>query len=661
MKQMKSQKKSQAKITEIKNPDRIISYFKNEKAVLFIVTVTGILYNVGMAAGPYFEGQLAQCLYDIIKQLKEPSAMVKLAVIYVLVILLVQVSRAFKRYFVRIFANDISRSMRHILYNSLVHMNEEQLGDEKTGSLMTKAISDVDAASEGMRKVTTEIFDTEVVMVVYIVMLAILDWRLTLLSIIFTPLAYFIAGKLRKKVSTANASYKESASSLNQMTMDRVSNAITYRLFGREQNRNEAYEKGLTDYEKKSAKANIYEGSLTPVYDAISMIGTVMILYFGAKNVLGQGWTAWDVASFTTFLSCFVKLATKTSHAAKLFNAVQKAEVSWKRIKPLMKPVTKDDTKIRPIESVSLSFDNVTCGYTPETTLKNISFIANPGEIIGVTGMVASGKSMLGKVLLDHVPWSGKITLIPQQATSNINSNLHMSLYKYRDSNGNEALHKDKSSHGNETHEDKASNVNQTLPEDKSSNVNEALTEDKASHDIKDFSTMSDYDRHSYITYMGHEPELLSVSVAENIALGDDIDTDTWLKAVCLNKEASAMKDGSETLIGASGSQLSGGQQARLALARTLAHARSIIVLDDPLAAVDKETETQILNNIRELMPDRVILLISHRLYHFSELDHVLFLHDGTADFSDHKTLMKNQPAYADLYNKQINGGNLDE
>ena len=63
----------------------------------------------------------------------------------------------------------------------------------------------------------------------------------------------------------------------------------------------------------------------------------LFILWFGAKNVLGTGWRAWDIAAFTTFLSCFMKMAVKSSKAAKLFNAVQRAEVSWKRIKPMMK------------------------------------------------------------------------------------------------------------------------------------------------------------------------------------------------------------------------------------------------------------------------------------------------------------------------------------
>lgn len=66
------------------------------------------------------------------------------------------------------------------------------------------------------------------------------------------------------------------------------------------------------------------------------MVGVLFILYFGQKNVLGTGWSTWSIASFTTFLACFVKMSVKSSSAAKLFNAVHKAQVSWKRIKPLL-------------------------------------------------------------------------------------------------------------------------------------------------------------------------------------------------------------------------------------------------------------------------------------------------------------------------------------
>lgn len=215
------------KIREVERPDQVRSYFRLEAPVLAVVTVTGILYNIGMGAGPYFEGQLAQCLYDIYQGEAPASAMAQLAVLYVLVILLVQVARAGKRYSTRFFGNEVSRTLRHTLYHSLVHLDARALGEENMGSLMTKAMGDVDACAEGMRKFTTEVFDTGVVMVVYLVLLMAYDWKLTLLSCSFTPLAYWIANRLKKQVAEANGIYKAAEARLNALTLDRVSHALT--------------------------------------------------------------------------------------------------------------------------------------------------------------------------------------------------------------------------------------------------------------------------------------------------------------------------------------------------------------------------------------------------------------------------------------------------
>lgn len=142
---------------------------------------------------------------------------------------------------------------------------------------------------------------------------------------------------MKRVVQKTGAAYKVQSGALSAATLDRGKNAITYRVFGREQERKEAYEKNLSDYDQSAVKANIWNAVMPPVYRIISMGGVLFILYFGQKNVLGNGWSSWDIAAFTTFLACFVKLSVKSSRAAKLFNAVHKAEVSWKRIRPLMK------------------------------------------------------------------------------------------------------------------------------------------------------------------------------------------------------------------------------------------------------------------------------------------------------------------------------------
>lgn len=580
------------RVEKVEHPNRILSYVKLEWKNLLIISVTGIIYNVGMTAGPYYEGLLAQKLLDIFNGSSTAASMFSLAITYIIVIIGVQLSRALKRFFVRRFANDTSRNMRHMLYNSLVNMTPEELQNEGLGSVMTKAVSDVDACVEGIRKFITEIFDTGVVMIAYLAMLIGYDWKLALLSCAFTPLAYLIANFLKGLIARASAAYKESASRLNSATMDRVTNAITYRVNGVEKNRDQAYETHLSDYEQKAVSANIWEASMQPIYNVIAMAGTVLILYFGARNVMGTGWTSWNIAAFTTFLSCFTKLSTKSSHAAKLFNAVQKAQVSWARIQPLLKEYqSTDQNSSLDLDTPSdLSMDDVNVTWPNGTeVLEHVSFHAKPGEIIGITGPVACGKSALGKLLIDETHYSGSVKI-----------------------GGHE------------------------------------------------FNFLNPYEKSRLVSYMGHEPQLMSDSIRENVCLGESIDPLPYLDEVRLKEEVLDMPQGVDTPAGSAGVQLSGGQQARTALARTLAHAGDVLVLDDPFSAVDPKTEDIIMNHLEEIRNDHIILLISHRLRHFPEFNQVLFLEDGKVTVSYHEQLMKNSPDYQDLYHRQTEGGDLD-
>ena len=125
--------------------------------------------------------------------------------------------------------------------------------------------------------------------------------------------------------------------------------------------------------------------------------------------MLGSGWRVWDVAAFTTFLTCFTKLSVKSSSAAKLFNAVHKAQVSWKRIKPLMKCV-EHESESRVQKQAELTVSHLSFAYPGGTDIyEDITFSAKPGQIIGVTGAVASGKSTFGKTFLCEYPYQGSI------------------------------------------------------------------------------------------------------------------------------------------------------------------------------------------------------------------------------------------------------------
>lgn len=203
-------------------PDRIGSYFRMEWLTLTFVTVSGLIYNLGLLAGPWFEGKLAQCLADILGGSETFRAMAVLVLAYIAVTLLVQAARFVKRFYVRRFANNIDRRMKGVLFANLVRQSCGAVEREGVGELMTKAISDVDDCAEGMRKFTTEVFDTGVALVGYIGMLLVYDWRLALLCLIFPPISYVYAEAMKKVVQRAGANYKKSAAALSAATLDRA-------------------------------------------------------------------------------------------------------------------------------------------------------------------------------------------------------------------------------------------------------------------------------------------------------------------------------------------------------------------------------------------------------------------------------------------------------
>ena len=562
-------------------PDRIGTYFRVEWRPLAFVTISGLVYNIGLLATPWFEGRLTQCLADILGGSETAAQMAMLVLAYILVTLLVQAARFIKRFYVRRFANNINRRMKGILYANLVRQSRAALEKEGAGELMTKAISDVDDCVEGMRKFTTEVFDTGVALAGYAVMLLVYDWRLAILSLLFTPFSYVCAAWMKKPVQRAGAAYKKAAGALGSATLDRAQNAVTYRIYGCEDARVEKYEDALNRYEKTAVRNNVWQSALPPLYLAASEAGALFILGFGAKNVLGTGWRAWDIAAFTTFLSCFTKLVVKSSKVAKLFNSVQKAEVSWKRIKPLMKnPEQLDALNVPAAEDVTLK--DLSFAYGEEPVFTGLSLTAHPGEIIGVTGPVACGKSTFGRVFLCEAPYGGS-----------------------------------------------------------------------ARFGGKEFSALTPRKLSATVGYLGHDPELSADTVQNNVLCGSEQDAMPYLAAAALKDEVNAMENGLETVIGPSGARLSGGQAQRLALARTLAHPRPVLVLDDPFSALDRSTEDTVFADLQAYAKDKVVFFISHRLYHFPRMQKIIFMDGGKTTVGTHEELMASAPVYRQLYESQ--------
>lgn len=540
----------------------ILYYFKKEWKSLTIVTITGLIYNFGLILGPYFEGKLTQSIYDYFQQYISFQTIVKVVLLYLFSISIVQISRFYKRNYVRIFANNTNKRFKQTIYQNILYAPQSQIKQEQTGALLTKAVIDADDCSEGIRKFTTELFDTCIALIAYLCMLFHYDVKITLLCIVCIPLSYLLAEKMKTLVQTTSEKQKKITAALNETTLDLTSHAMMYRIYGCEENRMHSYENILQAYESASIKANIPFMAFPPLYFVITLLGLFPILYFGCHYVI-QG--TWNIAIFTTYVACFLKLATKSSKSAKLFNSVHKAQISWKRLSPyLLNP----DTSMPSSSTItSLTVQDLSFHYPNANDLfKHISFTLQKGEILGVCGKVASGKSTFGKLFLQEMPYEGFISIEKQN-----------------------------------------------------------------------------------VTYLGHDLQLLNDTIEHNITLGKDINILPYLKLVCIDQEVEQMEQGIHTKLGNGGIRLSKGQAQRIALARTLVHASSLLILDDPFSALDIKTEQQVFQNIQSYCKDKMIILISHRLSIFQYATKVLLLEQTHATLSTHDALCQTSSTYKTL------------
>ena len=147
------------------------------------------------------------------------------------------------------------------------------------------------------------------------------------------------------------------------------------------------------------------------------------------------------------------------------------------------------------------------------------------------------------------------------------------------------------------------------------------------------------------VSYVFQEHTLLSRSIRENLLLVKPDATESDMMAACETAGAlefvNALPGGLDTVLGSSGNTLSVGQQQRLCIARGMLRNTPVLILDEPTAALDPETENALVRSLRTASRDRLVIVIAHRLSTIKQADHIVFLEDGRVrDEGSHDELM---------------------
>lgn len=149
------------------------------------------------------------------------------------------------------------------------------------------------------------------------------------------------------------------------------------------------------------------------------------------------------------------------------------------------------------------------------------------------------------------------------------------------------------------------------------------------------------YQIDNFIAYQGSEMTIFSDTIKYNISLGKDIDINKYLKAVYLDYDVSVLKDRENEKIYHTISTLSGGQTQRLLIARSIASNARLILIDDLFSSFDNDMAVNILNNIKALVPNSIIIFVSNNKDLLSKTNKVIYLTNGIAKVDTYQNLYK--------------------
>ena len=418
-----------------------------------------------------------------------------------------------------------------------------------------------------------------------------LDWRFSLIGLSVAPALFVMVYRYTRRIKNAARDVKQKESALASVVQESISSARVVKAFATEDFEERRLDRESRESVDLSLRARSLKARLAPLVDVIVAVGTCLVLWFGVRLVLVGRLTPGALLVFVIYLG---KMYKPMKNLSKMADTLSKAAISFERIREVLG--IESDVRDRPGARPAPPFRG-----RIEFTNVEFGFATDQIVLNGATLVVEAGQ----KAALVGVTGSGKSTLLC----------LIPRLYDVR---GGQVL---------------IDGV-----------------------DVRDYKLES---VRRQVSFVLQDALLFRATVAQNIAYGmPDATPDQIVRAAQLahaDEFIDKLPKGYETMLGERGDTLSGGQRQRIAIARAIIRDAPILLLDEPSASLDPESEQLIFEGLSTLMAGRTSITIAHRLATVRNADIIFVLANGViAEQGTHAQLMAANGIYSRLYRIQF-------
>ncbi len=521
----------------------------------------------------------------------------KYIIFFSLIILITSLIKGLLMFFMRqtiiVMSRKVEYDQKNELYQQYQQLNTSFYKRNNTGDLMSRISEDVSRVRMYIGPAIMYLINTGTLFFMVIYVMFNINAYLSFLVLLPLPVLAYSIYKVSDIINKKSEQISVALSGLTSRAQEVFSGVRVIQSFAIDKQIQKEFYDASNDYKQQNISLAKIDSFFAPLMLLLIGISTLLVVYIGGKEVAKGSFTAGNIAEFVFYINMLTWPVASLGWCVSL---IQRAEASQKRINHFLednnKIINHSATPLNTIESIE--FKNVTFVY-PDTgieALTNINFQLKKGEKVAIVGKTGSGKSTLAELLLRTYDIDiGEIT-VNQQNTKEIN--------------------------------------------------------------LTDFREK--------IGYTPQDVFLFSDTVKNNILFGSaDLNANAqneivkkFAQVAYVQNDIEQLPKKYETVVGERGVMLSGGQKQRISIARSLVKNPELVVLDDCLSAVDAKTEKTILDNLNEILQNKTVIFITHRIFAAMNFDKILVLDNGKiVEQGNHETLMKQQGIYFDICQMQ--------